>query len=74
MVFFYVVALVAVFCFPIDVAFLPFSFFALANEMMQPLMYALAQSHRMKGDLSGEVFICRQSLCSVVTNIIHFPR
>lgn len=44
-------------------------FFVLVNEIMQPLIYALAQSHRMRGDILGETFVSRYS--SVVTNVIN---
>lgn len=36
-----------------------FFFFALANEIMYPLIYAFAQSHNVRGDISGETFVSK---------------
>ena len=43
-----------------------FLFLAHVNDIMRPLMYALAQSHSMRGDVSEEVLVSRYCLSSAV--------
>ena len=51
-----------------------FIFLALAKEMIRPLIYAFAQSHKIRGDISGEVLVSKYFFfISVFINVMNSP-